>query len=197
MVSLSLTRTKPDYSTALKRFQPELPPNFFSTITARHVQLSGDFGPFASGQLKSISKAKTAGKPCRTVAAATAAGSSTGKSPNNLLVLMPREWFLKPLRQAMRTLVRPCTNLTRRKQLMIKKPLPRRCFEDLMAGFAEGDIANLTQTLPHHKEAGAYVAHLQRDALQLRAQQGQADQTIVGAARTRAVPAAFACPWRS
>eukprot|EP00965_Chrysotila_dentata_P166176 5486621-Pleurochrysis_carterae.AAC.1 len=40
----------------------------------------------------------------------------------------------------MRTLVRPCTNRTRRKQLTIKMHLPQQCFEELMEPFAEGEV---------------------------------------------------------
>ena len=59
------------------------------------------------------------------------------------LIRVPKRWFLDPLRMSMQTLVRPCTGLTRRKQLTIKAQLPARCFEDLMAPFVDGSIEGL------------------------------------------------------
>ena len=40
------------------------------------------------------------------------------------LIRVPRAWYLDPMRKSMRLLVRPCTGLTRRKQLVIKDRLP-------------------------------------------------------------------------
>ena len=54
------------------------------------------------------------------------------------IIRLPKAWFLDPLRQSMRTLVRPCTGLTRRKQLTIKAQLPARCFQEVMQPLQEG-----------------------------------------------------------
>ena len=52
---------------------------------------------------------------------------------------------MDPLRARMRSMVRPCTAKTRRKQLTIRFQLPRRGFEELMAPFGEGDAVGLTR----------------------------------------------------
>lgn len=46
----------------------------------------------------------------------------------------------------MRKLTRPCTSLTRRKQLRIKVPMPRQGFEKLMQPIAEGEIEGLRRS---------------------------------------------------
>ena len=56
---------------------------------------------------------------------------------------MPAKWFLDPLRQSMRTLVRPCTALSRRKQLTISAQMPFRCFMDLMSPLEDGSVEGL------------------------------------------------------
>ena len=64
-------------------------------------------------------------------------------SPLEELIRLPKAWFMDPLRASMRTLVRPCTGLTRRKQLTIKAQLPARCFEDLLACLPDGSVEGL------------------------------------------------------
>ena len=59
------------------------------------------------------------------------------------IIRLPKAWFLDPLRQSMRTLVRPCTGLTRRKQLTIKALLPARCFQEVMQPLLEGSAENV------------------------------------------------------
>ena len=67
---------------------------------------------------------------------------------------LPKKWFTEPLRSSMRKLVRPCTSLTRRKQLQIKLSMPRAAFEDLLQGLPMMDEPN-------------GVDGLQRDAQQM------------------------------
>lgn len=62
------------------------------------------------------------------------------------LIRVPRAWFFNPLRQSMRRLVRPCTALTRRKQLTIKKEIPLRVFEQLMSTLGPEDVKGLNRT---------------------------------------------------
>ena len=59
------------------------------------------------------------------------------------LLMVPKEWFLGPLRQSLQTLVRPCTRLTRRKQLSVKVQLPLRCFMEFMSPLLEGSVEGL------------------------------------------------------
>ena len=59
------------------------------------------------------------------------------------LIRVPKAWFLDPLRQSIQTLVRPCTGLTRRKQLTIKCQLPFRCFMDFMSPLEDGSVGGL------------------------------------------------------
>ena len=59
---------------------------------------------------------------------------------------IPLDWFYKPLRATMAKLIRPCTSLTRRKQLTIKVDLPRQAFEKLMQPLGESDVEGLTRT---------------------------------------------------
>ena len=59
------------------------------------------------------------------------------------LIRVPKWWFLDPVRASMRKLVRPCTHLTRRKQLTVKFQMPLRCFYELMAPLMDGDTQGL------------------------------------------------------
>ena len=59
------------------------------------------------------------------------------------LIRLPKWWFLDPVRASMRKLVRPCTHLTRRKQLTVKFQMPLRCFYELMAPLMDGDTQGL------------------------------------------------------
>lgn len=52
---------------------------------------------------------------------------------------MPRSWFAEPFLQAIKTAVRPCTAMTRRKELHVQMPLPRPVFEDFLAPLAGKD----------------------------------------------------------
>ena len=63
------------------------------------------------------------------------------------LVRIPKAWFLDPLRRSVQTIVRPCTGLTRRKQLTIKVQLPRRCFNEFMAPLENGSVEGLQRDL--------------------------------------------------
>jgi hypothetical protein len=55
------------------------------------------------------------------------------------LASVPTSWYIDPYKQSLRTLVRPCTATTRRKELTIKVPMPREAFEEIMAPLQEGD----------------------------------------------------------
>ena len=59
------------------------------------------------------------------------------------LIRVPKWWFLEPVRASMRKLVRPCTQLTRRKQITIKFQIPARCFLELMSVFHDGELEGL------------------------------------------------------
>ena len=59
------------------------------------------------------------------------------------LIRVPRAWFIDPVRTSLRKKVRPCTALTRRKQLSINTQVPFRTFEELLAGFADGELEGL------------------------------------------------------
>ena len=59
------------------------------------------------------------------------------------LLRVPKWWFLDPVRASMRKLVRPCTQLTRRKQITLKFPLPARCFMEMMSVFQDGELEGL------------------------------------------------------
>ena len=56
---------------------------------------------------------------------------------------MPLLWFLGPFYQTMRTVVRPATAVTRRKQLVVKQRMPREAFEDIFGMLAEGDAVGV------------------------------------------------------
>ena len=59
------------------------------------------------------------------------------------LLRVPKWWFLDPVRASMRKLVRPCTGLTRRKQLTLKYQMPTRCFYELMSPLMDGEVEGL------------------------------------------------------
>ena len=61
------------------------------------------------------------------------------------LIRVPRAWNLDPLRLSMQTLVRPCTALTRRKQLTVKTQMPFRCFMELMKPLEDGAVEGLVR----------------------------------------------------
>ena len=70
-----------------------------------------------------------------------APGPSTIWSDCPELIRVPAKWFMDPLRQSMRTLVRPCTALSRSgKQLTINAQMPFRCFMDLMSPLVDGGV---------------------------------------------------------
>ena len=58
---------------------------------------------------------------------------------------MPLSWFLKPLEQSIKTVVRPCTALTRRKELTVEHRLPREAFEAFMEPLTSGDAEGLAR----------------------------------------------------
>ena len=65
---------------------------------------------------------------------------------SHVMVSLPLLWFLEPLRQAMRTPVRPPTANTRRRQRVLEMLLPIEAFHHLIRGFKTGELAGLRWT---------------------------------------------------
>lgn len=63
------------------------------------------------------------------------------------LIRVPKAWFVDPVRTSIRKRVRPCTALTRRKQITLKMQMPFRCFEELLKGFHEDELTGLKRDL--------------------------------------------------
>ena len=58
-------------------------------------------------------------------------------------VSCPTRWFLDPLHKKIKGVVRPCTALTRRKEIVLTVSLPRDCFETFMSPLTETDAEGL------------------------------------------------------
>ena len=52
-------------------------------------------------------------------------------------------WFLKPLYASIKNAIKPCTALTRRKEIQVHADLPRDCFEKFMSPLTEDDASDL------------------------------------------------------
>ena len=59
---------------------------------------------------------------------------------------MPKHWFAEPLTHAMKTVVRPPTKLSRRKELRIDMKIPREIFVDIMKPFETDELTGLKWT---------------------------------------------------
>lgn len=59
-------------------------------------------------------------------------------------ISVPKHWFTEPLEHTMRTLVRPPTSRTRRKQQTIDMKMPEQLFFDFLRPLETGDAAGLT-----------------------------------------------------
>lgn len=64
-------------------------------------------------------------------------------APNEEMVSVPLSWFLEPVRNKMRKLVRPPTARTRRKQLVIKERVPIQVLWKMLEPFESGSISGL------------------------------------------------------
>ena len=78
------------------------------------------------------------------------------------LIRVPRAWFIDPVRTSLRKKVRPCTALTRRKQLSINTQVPFRTFEELLAGFADGELEGLERDVGGRLKTTSRTASLLR-----------------------------------
>ena len=54
-------------------------------------------------------------------------------------VSVPTSFFLAPLFASIKLVIRPATAQTRRKEIEVSHPLPRECFEEVMAPLEDGD----------------------------------------------------------
>jgi len=59
------------------------------------------------------------------------------------MILVPAAWFKVPFEKSILKVVRPPTMTTRRVEMMVKVPLPRVLFEELMAPLTESDVEGL------------------------------------------------------
>ena len=57
----------------------------------------------------------------------------------------PSSWFLGPLKSTLKKLVRPAVAHTRRKELIVKMPMPRECFDEFMSPLTATDAAGLVR----------------------------------------------------
>lgn len=86
---------------------------------------------------KKSSRKKGAGKK------ASKGRPTTKKTRKIEYISVPKHWFSDPLQHTMRTLVRPPTALTRRKQQTIDMKMPEQLFFDLLRPLETGDAAGL------------------------------------------------------
>ena len=104
-----------------------------------------------SKKAKSGAQGKGVAKPKRGRKAKAPAPPPSTPSAGALMVqgvttTLPLLWFLEPLRQAMRTPVRPPTANTRRRQRVVELQVPIEVFHHLIRGFKTGELAGLRWT---------------------------------------------------
>ena len=88
------------------------------------------------GQIAPQTRKRTAGKR------GGARKQTSGKKERPIeYIQVPKHWFADPLNHALKTVVRPPTKLSRRKELTIEIKLPLPIFIDLMKPMDNGDMA--------------------------------------------------------
>ena len=58
-------------------------------------------------------------------------------------VSLPLSWYIDPFYKTIRTIVRPATAITRRKEITIKMKMPREAFEEIFKELAVGDAVGV------------------------------------------------------